>query len=265
VLHYHAGGLPEFLARGWRHRVACWIYGRGAWAVGLSKQVPVPGLAFGAAREFVVANGLDVPAVSGGRAPGDLELRLLFVGNLFESKGVLVLAEAACALAAETGAAIRLTLVGAAAEPQTQQALADWQRRAPANLTIELPGTLTGEAKWQAYAEADVFVFPSYYPAENQPLVVIEALACGLPVVATRWRGIPELVADGVTGILVEARDSGSLVAGLRSVARDASLRARLGARARQTYQSNFSVATHVANMKAVLGAAVEAAANNQE
>jgi len=265
VLHYHAGGLPDFLACGWRRRVGRWTYGRGAWAVGLSKQVPVPGLDFGAARDWIVANGLEVPAAgSGGRPerPERPELRILFVGNLFAGKGVLVLAEAACVLAAELAVPVRLTLVGAAAEAQTQQELTAWRERAPANLTIEVPGVLEGPAKWQAYADADMFAFPSFYQAENQPLVIIEAMACGLPVVATRWRGIPDLVGEGVNGLLVEPRGVESLVAGLRTLALDASLRKRFGARSRQRFEEEFSVVNHVANMKAVLGAAVEAAGN---
>jgi glycosyltransferase involved in cell wall biosynthesis len=52
-----------------------------------------------------------------------------------------------------------------------------------------------------------VFCFPSFFNSEAFPVVLLEALACGLPIVSTRWRGIPSIVDDGECGLLVEPRD----------------------------------------------------------
>ncbi len=85
-------------------------------------------------------------------------------------------------------------------------------------------------------SEYDTLVLPSYHHGEGYPGVILEAYAAGLPVVSTRWRAIPELVDDGVTGLLVEPRDSGALRGAMLSRVENQELYARLreGVRARR-------------------------------
>jgi glycosyltransferase involved in cell wall biosynthesis len=86
-------------------------------------------------------------------------------------------------------------------------------------------GYLKGEALSQAYASADIFVFPS--AIETFGLVVVEAMAAGLPVVASRVGGVRDVVQDGVNGFSFESGDIAGLVAGVRALASD---RARMKA-----------------------------------
>jgi glycosyltransferase involved in cell wall biosynthesis len=72
------------------------------------------------------------------------------------------------------------------------------------------------------------------------PNVLVEAMACGLPVVATGISGIPELVEDGVNGLLVAPDDPGELAAAILRVARDPELARRLGAAGRVTVAERF-------------------------
>ncbi len=58
-------------------------------------------------------------------------------------------------------------------------------------------GFVSAAAKEQALREADLFCFPTYYPNENQPVNLIEAMAFGLPILTTRWRSLPELLPHG--------------------------------------------------------------------
>jgi glycosyltransferase involved in cell wall biosynthesis len=92
-------------------------------------------------------------------------------------------------------------------------------------------GPLYGEDLARAYAAADIFVLPS--PTETLGLVVLEAMASGLPVVAMRAGGVPDLVDDGVTGLLGPPEDVGALTAALDKLAHDAVLRGRMGAAGR--------------------------------
>jgi glycosyltransferase involved in cell wall biosynthesis len=85
-------------------------------------------------------------------------------------------------------------------------------------------------------AAADVLVLPSL--SEGRPNVVLEAQACALPVVATAVGGTPELVEDGVHGLLVPPGDSNALAGSLRRLVSDEDLRRRLGASARQRIDS---------------------------
>ena len=89
----------------------------------------------------------------------------------------------------------------------------------------EFPGFVTDVE--DRIAELDVFVLPSR--GENLPIAILEAMAAALPVVATRVGGVPEVVVDGETGLLVEPEDTAGLAAALDRVAGDDELRQRLG------------------------------------
>ena len=71
----------------------------------------------------------------------------------------------------------------------------------------------------------------------------------GLPVVATRWRGIPDVVADGETGLLVEPGDEAALADGLGRLLNDPELRARLGAAGRAGFEQRFTAARYAERM----------------
>ncbi len=88
-------------------------------------------------------------------------------------------------------------------------------------------------------AAADVLALPSW--TEGLPLVVLEAMALGRPVVATAVGGTPELVADGETGLLVPPRDVAALTAALKRVLDDEGLRRRLGEAGRRRVAERFS------------------------
>jgi glycosyltransferase involved in cell wall biosynthesis len=89
-------------------------------------------------------------------------------------------------------------------------------------------------------AEADVFVLPSR--SEGHPVSVLEAMAAGVPVVASRVGGIPEQVDDGVTGLLVAPGDPEALAAALGRLAADPALRRRLGAAGRVRAEKAFDL-----------------------
>jgi glycosyltransferase involved in cell wall biosynthesis len=92
--------------------------------------------------------------------------------------------------------------------------------------------------------ELDVFVLPAR--AENLPMAILEAMAWAVPVVATRVGGVPELVADGVTGILVPPDDPEALGAALETLLDDADLRASLGRAGAERVATQFD-ARHLA------------------
>jgi teichuronic acid biosynthesis glycosyltransferase TuaC len=156
--------------------------------------------------------------VGGEFAPGDREKEraalglgpdweLLAVGDLLVEKGILELLEAFEGLR-RAGVRARLHVVGEGplrgGAPGRNGAGVEWRGRMG-------PGEL---ARW--YRAADLLVHASH--GEGAPLVVMEALASGLPVVATRVGGIPELVEEGKTGKLVAPRDAGALETALREL-----------------------------------------------
>ncbi|CAM3982924.1 glycosyltransferase family 4 protein [Smaragdicoccus niigatensis] len=106
------------------------------------------------------------------------------------------------------------------------------------------------------YRAADVIVLPSIY-GENLPTVLIEAGASGRPVVATRVGGIPDIVADGETGLLVAPSDPADLAAALVKLLSDSALRERLGAAGTERIRKEFSANAWVTHLRAVYEAAI--------
>ena len=98
-------------------------------------------------------------------------------------------------------------------------------------LPVTFMGYLRGEALAQAYASADIFVFPSRL--ETFGLVVIEAMAAGLPVVASRVGGVTDIVTEGETGYTFDSGDINTLIAGLRKIARSRDTMRHMGVQAR--------------------------------
>jgi glycosyltransferase involved in cell wall biosynthesis len=99
-------------------------------------------------------------------------------------------------------------------------------------------------------AASDVFVMPSLW--EGLPLSLVLAMGAGLPVVATRVAGIPEIVTDDESGLLVKPGDRAALGAALARLAHDAALRARLGAAAREFVRPRFGADDYVRRVTAL-------------
>jgi glycosyltransferase involved in cell wall biosynthesis len=116
--------------------------------------------------------------------------------------------------------------------------------------SVELPGPVHDEAKWDFLRQAAVLTLPSW--TEGQPYVILEALACGTPVVATRVGAIPESIDDGVEGFLVGLRDATALAQRLGDVLADPGLRSQMGRAARRRFERDFSTETFARNLGTV-------------
>ena len=189
---------------------------------------------------FVQLDSIGAVPDRSGRAGRPVEV--LFVGWMLEAKGVRELLAAAARL---PGA--RFTLVGPEEPSFTAtiradlDALGDRVRVLPAQPRAEI---------FRLYREADVFVLPTW--REGFPNVVIEAMAAGLPVVATPVGAIPEAVEDGKSGLLVPVRDAAALEAALRRLIDDPSLRRAMGEAARSRVESVFSYDSVLARLDRV-------------
>jgi glycosyltransferase involved in cell wall biosynthesis len=153
----------------------------------------------------------------------DKIVNVLFLAHCTREKGVFD-AVAGVALANEKFAAenaplqFRLTLVGAFASEAEEKELREFIRQRGVQNAVEILGFVSAERKAQALADADIFCFPTFYLAENQPGTLIEAMACGLPIVTTRWRSIPEMLPENYPG-LVDPKSPEQIAAALRRMA----------------------------------------------
>ncbi len=149
---------------------------------------------------------------------------ILSVGRLSHEKGHLDLIRAFARLRREQGTeSFKLILVGDGPERQRLEQLRDASQLGDAVL-------LTGHRDDVKvfYGMADLFVLPSY--TEGSPNVLLEAMAAKVPVVATNVGGVPELVQDGVSAILVRAGDEAALASAIRGLMGDEKLQGRLTA-----------------------------------
>ncbi|MDX6643510.1 MAG: hypothetical protein QOD76_1472 [Solirubrobacteraceae bacterium] len=156
------------------------------------------------------------------------------VAALRVQKGLPTLLSALEILAGQ-GAAPRFAIVGSG--PLEDEVRAHIAEGPLAATTLLLPF----EGRVEPYLRAlDAFVLPSYF--EGLPLAVLEAMAAGLPVVATDVGGTPEAVVAGETGILVDVKNPEALAEAIAAIAAQPDLRTRMGAAGRARYEAEFRV-----------------------
>jgi glycosyltransferase involved in cell wall biosynthesis len=186
-------------------------------------------------RVQLVDNGVDVNAFTPGATPHSPP-RVLYAGTLTKRKGLLDLFEASELLNAR-GVAHELCVVGGTPDEGPP---AEAEIRAAAPPSVQFWGQQPPETMPQVYARADVFCLPSWW--EAMPLSVLEAMAAGLPVVASKVGDVPRLVDDGVTGCLVPAHDSAGLAEALERLCTEPLLAAKMGAAGRARAVDAFSL-----------------------
>ncbi len=157
---------------------------------------------------------------------------IMFVGKITRNKGVKILLEAACRLVDEFPT-LRLVIIGQGEREVVAELRATARRHAVEDL-LELVGYVQRDALPNHLTQAHVFAAPSMY--EGGPgLVYLEAMACGLPVVACSGSGASEVVEHGQNGYLVPPQDAEALASALRRLLADKQLRETMGSCARES------------------------------
>jgi glycosyltransferase involved in cell wall biosynthesis len=164
--------------------------------------------------------------------------RILFAGAVIERKGLVPLVRA-LALLKQKQPNFELRIAGGTtADPQYYQTLLRLAESLGVASNIAFLGQLDQDHLLDEYARAAIFVLPSFQ--ETAPMAAQQALAAALPVVATPAGGVPDLVRDGETGLLVSSGDSDALAAAILRLLQDDGLRSRMAALGRQDAQARF-------------------------
>lgn len=167
--------------------------------------------------------------------PADKGLRLIFVGRLSPVKGLRVLLTAFAA-ARETNPDLSLTIVGNGDDRPMLETLS-----APFGDAVKFTGALNQSEVADALAQADALILPSF--AEGLPVVLMEAMAAGKPVICTQVAGVRELVEDGVSGFVVPAGDAESLADRISALAATSpEARVKMGNTGREKVRSEFDI-----------------------
>ncbi|MET0658672.1 MAG: glycosyltransferase family 4 protein [Steroidobacteraceae bacterium] len=229
VLHAHGGGFDRFLssqpsfAREWIKST----FQQAKLFVVLSthwRDFYIERLGIDPARVRVLWNPTRMPEDVSDRR-GRQIVHLAYLGLISEAKGAFDLVRAVSQLPSGVRQRVKLTVAGNG-ELQRIRAMA-----APLGAGIDVRSWITAEQRDRLLQEADIYVLPSYF--EGVPMSILEALAAGLPVIASRVGGIPEIVAHEKTGLLIEAGDVEALSRQIQRLVTDEALRLEYGKAAR--------------------------------
>ena len=167
--------------------------------------------------------------------------RMVFLSNLLESKGILVMLDA-LVLLRQRDCMFVCDVVGAETAEINKERLHNEIYQRGLSDVVTYKGSLYGDDKAQELKNADVFVFPSYYSNECFPLVLLEAMAHGLPCVSTNEGAISEIIDDGKTGLIVEKNNPKDLADKIEILLNDEALRKRMGAEGRKNYEKEYTL-----------------------
>ena len=189
------------------------------------------------AKIHVVPNGKDIvyPDIHKPEKP----VRLLFLANIMRTKGVLDVLHAAPMIYSATPE-VEFIFCGAWENEALREEIEAFMR-SNSDLPVRWVGPVTGLEKLEAIKNSDIFLFPTYYPPEGHPWVIIEAMAAQLPVIATDQGAITESVIDGENGFIVQKQNPEMLAEKAILLIRNRDLRTRMGMASRKLYEQNFT------------------------
>lgn len=183
-----------------------------------------------------------------GADPKQIMVNILYLALCTREKGVFDAVEGV-ALANEKHASNRfplrfnLTLIGAFATSAEEKELRDLIQRRGLQGDVKCLGFVSEERKAQAFTQADLFCFPTYYHAESFGAVIVEAMAFGLPVITTRWRTIPEILPPDYPGF-VDPKSPGQIAEALQRLAG-----VDLSQSLRELFLRRFTLDRHLVNL----------------
>jgi glycosyltransferase involved in cell wall biosynthesis len=190
-------------------------------------------------------------------------VRLLYLSNMIPSKGYWDLLHA-CRKLKNAGIDFRCDYCGdfldivdptgssttaAAAENQFRKAIEEFGL----SERVTYHGSVHGSRKIELLRAAHMFVLPTYYPWEGQPMSIIEAMAAATPVISTRHRAIPDQVIDGDNGFLVKTRSPADIAQAVTRLATDRDLFAKQSGNAHRHFREHFGAETHLNRLIGVI------------
>ena len=249
VIHQHNKGMAQDANR-WPYRWLLPLVYNNTKVILLSERL-YPDIEKIVPRENVVIcpNGIPAVGYEYKRRNNDTP-RLLFLSNLMESKGVLVLLDALEFLN-DRKCPFFCDFVGGATKEISAERFDLEVKKRHLEEVVKYHGRKTGAEKECFFVQSDLFVLPSLN--ECLPLVILEAMQYGLPIIATNEGGIPDMVEDGVNGLICEKHSATSLADGLEKLLEHEDLRIQMGQNGYNRYMSRFTLDHFEHNLTSIL------------
>lgn len=213
----------------------------------------------------VVPNGLtigiDEPEVLERDLSYDKPLQLLYLSSLMPSKGFLDVIKAMRFLGDVESNPFHLHLCGAFVDASTEvdreicneDQLRNYLKAHKLENTVTYHGQVTGSEKEARFIDASLFLLPTNYPWEGQPLSIIEALAFSIPVISCFHKGIPEQIDDGVCGRLVPSASPPAIAKAVLEICSSEESYKKYSRAARKKYETDFTREKHLEKLIGVI------------
>jgi glycosyltransferase involved in cell wall biosynthesis len=209
---------------------------------------------------FYCANGIpdlyEADSFNHKREQPEDKCQLLFFSNMMAQKGVYELIEA-CKILRNKGLYFECHFVGAWSDVSDKEMMNKLVLEQLSEV-IFVHGKKYGNAKSKFFKTADIFVFPSHYHNECFPLVILEAMQFGLPVISTNIGGIPDMIRNGENGFLIPPKNIDMLVEKLEILINNSDLRQKMGRSSRVLYKSLYTIIKFEQNLKMILTTAMK-------
>jgi len=181
-----------------------------------------------------------------------MTVNVLFLAHCTREKGIFAAAEAVLRANRDLAARrlpmkLKLVTAGNFVTPHEKTEFDQLRQNPEFAATVRHLGFVSGETKAQLLRDADLFLFPTRYLGENQPVNLIEAMAFGLPLVTTRWRSLPEMLPPGYPGLVSDQNPDETAAAILKVLA------ANNGERVRHHFRERFTLERHLADLAAAI------------
>jgi glycosyltransferase involved in cell wall biosynthesis len=253
IFHFRAAGVSQLLERssGLIRFLGKKIYDKPDGVIQQSVLNPADGKYFKAKQIFIIKNGLEdaaenyLPIVK----TDNTKVKILFVGAMYPERGILIIVEA-LRLLRPSGINFHFTGVGDFISSEFESQVLQKCREYGIEDKVTFPGTKIGQEKWKFFLEADLFCFPSFVESESFGNVVAEAMMFQLPVIASRWNALPDLVKEGETGFLIPIQDPKALAEKILTLGADPDLRKKMGIEGRKRFLSEYQLSKHLENME---------------
>ena len=170
-------------------------------------------------------------------------VHVLYLGYIGQAKGSFDLLDAAQCLSSK-GVGVAFDLAGSELHPGELDLMRQKIDAANMSRVVKIHPPVLSAEKLVFFRDGDIFVYPSY--SEGMPMAVIEAMASGLPIVAATVGGLPDLVREGVNGMLVEPGRSDQLAAALLRISSDSRLRHTMQENSAQIAREEYDIEQHV-------------------
>ncbi len=242
IFIFHASGLPVFVRGSVIRRVlGSLIYQTADVSLEVAQEAVPPHEIFAAKSWQWCPCGIAVPEIERAERPPNGPLTVLFVGSLQEGKGVLEILRTADLLKQQGRERdFKFRLVGKWFSKEFENEVHRLRADADLESMVEFAGQLIADEKWLAYAGADVFFFPTHYSSEATPIVLMEALGAGLPIISTHWAGIPAMLDGCPTARLLPIRSPDQYAAALAGLFSCGSDNEATAEASRTFYQKHF-------------------------